>query len=159
MTSNPPSLQSLCVLKLIEDSDEEISKINAPSLITDEIKLVKDKIKKDRYKSDYLLNLEFINRVEKELKEINRIFETSEKVTKLEKENLEIEKDEIKKMTEHLNYGKNINTDLMKTYMITESFYPFIKNFNNNLDINDHVKSNVFGNIYYIEKFSQIWYI
>lgn len=54
-----PSLQSLCVIKLIEKkSEKKLAKIKAPVLVIDELKLIKDKIAKQSYKSDYLANLE-----------------------------------------------------------------------------------------------------
>lgn len=156
MASGPPSLQSLCVIKLIDGkSDEEITKIKAPSLITDELELVKDKIKKDSYKSDHLLNLDFISSIVKDHEELRRYKNDMDfrayvcyDIEGLIKK-MNCEKDEIKEIAKHLNYGKWINNYLAKKYMITNEDYPFVKNFNKNLKLNDFVKSHVFGDIHY----------
>lgn len=139
MASGPPSLQSLCVIKLIEGkSNKKLEKIKAPSLIINELKLIKDKIAMQSYKSDYLLNSDLLSYVEKLLE------------MDLGKVNLDKEREEIKDIAKHINYGKKIHISLVKKYMVSNENYPFIEKFNKSLKRDDYVDSVVFGRIDYI---------
>lgn len=59
------------------------------------------------------------------------------------------ERNQMKELSEHLNYGKKINIKLVKKYMVTDENIEFIRIFNKKANLNDSVNSSVFGEINY----------